>query len=63
MNPRRPRPSPPNDAFVAVPISALPPRTEEELAAQRELYEKALEEARQACEPPSAWLERFSGRN
>ena len=63
MNPRRPRPSPPNDAFVAVPNSALPPRTEEEIAAQRELYEKALEEARLMCEPPSAWLERFSGRN
>lgn len=63
MSPRRSRKPLPPDGFVAVPLSALPPMTEEEAAAQRELYERALEEARRLCDPPSAWLERFAGPN
>lgn len=63
MTPRRTPPPVPTDGFIAVPLDALSPRTEAEIQAQRELYERALEEARKVCEPPSAWLERFTGRN
>jgi hypothetical protein len=46
-----PTPKPSADAFVMIPASALPPRTEEEAERQRALYQWAMEEAAAAVRP------------
>jgi hypothetical protein len=49
--PSPPPPAPAADAFVIVPASALPGRSEEQLAAQKALYEWALAEAQAVVQP------------
>jgi len=45
-------PQPAADAFVAVPLSLLPPMSPERRQSVRDLYEMALAEARAVVAPP-----------
>jgi hypothetical protein len=49
--PSPPPPAPSADAFVMIPLSALPPQTEEEIERQRALYQWALDEAAASVRP------------